>query len=75
MAKILVADDDRDFVKLLKAHLESSGYQTLFAYDGQEALDKILRAVAEKDPSLRHVAVLALAAYGPRARPALPALL
>ena len=42
---------------------------------GQEALGEILRAVAEKDPSLRHVAVLALAGYGPRARPALPALL
>ena len=39
MAKrILVVDDDREIVRLLRAYLEQNGYQVLVAYDGEGAL-------------------------------------
>ncbi|MBI5631501.1 MAG: response regulator [Elusimicrobia bacterium] len=38
MGKILVVDDEKDSVKLLKYILEKSGHQVLEAYSGQEAL-------------------------------------
>lgn len=38
--KILVADDDKGFVKLLSAFLVKSGYDVVAAYDGAEALKK-----------------------------------
>jgi len=38
--KILIVDDERDFVEMLKVRLESSGYEVDVAYDGQEGLDK-----------------------------------
>ncbi|MCF7908243.1 MAG: response regulator [Candidatus Omnitrophica bacterium] len=38
--KILVVDDEAALVEMLKMRLEASGYDVLFAYDGQEALDK-----------------------------------
>ena len=34
---ILIAEDDRDIVQLLKLYLESSGYRTVAASDGEEA--------------------------------------
>jgi two-component system alkaline phosphatase synthesis response regulator PhoP len=43
MAKrVLVVDDDREIVRLLRAYLERDGYQVLLAYDGERAL-QILR--------------------------------
>ncbi|NLE65393.1 MAG: response regulator [Elusimicrobia bacterium] len=39
--KILIADDDRTLVKLLEATLQDAGYETVVAYDGEEALGKI----------------------------------
>jgi two-component system, OmpR family, response regulator VicR len=39
--KILVADDDRSVITLLKNALESKGYLVITASNGQEALDKI----------------------------------
>lgn len=36
---ILIAEDDKDIVELLKLYLESSGYSVLTAYDGEEAYD------------------------------------
>jgi two-component system alkaline phosphatase synthesis response regulator PhoP len=36
--RILVVDDDRAIVRLVRAYLEQSGYQVLVAYDGDEAL-------------------------------------
>ncbi|GAH74270.1 unnamed protein product, partial [marine sediment metagenome] len=39
--KILVVDDDRNNVRLLKKQLESFGYYILVAYDGMEAIEKI----------------------------------
>jgi CheY-like chemotaxis protein len=39
VAKILVVDDERDVVELLKFLLEKDGYQVVTAYNGREALD------------------------------------
>jgi two-component system alkaline phosphatase synthesis response regulator PhoP len=36
--RILVVDDDRAIVRLVRAYLEQAGYQVLVAYDGAEAL-------------------------------------
>ena len=43
--RILVIDDDEDYVKFLRLFLEEHGYATIAAYDGQEGLS---RALAEK---------------------------
>jgi DNA-binding response OmpR family regulator len=41
MAKrILIVDDEKDLVDILKARLEIEGYEVLTAYDGQEGLEK-----------------------------------
>ena len=40
-AKILIADDNPDNIRLLSVRLQSEGYQFVTAYDGQETLDKI----------------------------------
>src|SRR3954470_2008994 len=37
--KILVVDDDRKTVALLKLYLEKDGYQVLAAHDGRQALE------------------------------------
>ncbi len=37
--RILVVDDDRKIVDLVKAYLEKDGYRVLTAYDGLQALD------------------------------------
>lgn len=37
--KILIADDDRDFVKTLRSRLEIEGYETLCAYEGVRAVE------------------------------------
>lgn len=36
--RILVVDDDREIVRLLRAYLEQAGYQVFIAYDGDTAL-------------------------------------
>ena len=41
--KILIVDDEPDVVTVVKIRLESAGYQTITAKDGQEALDKTYR--------------------------------
>jgi two-component system alkaline phosphatase synthesis response regulator PhoP len=43
MDRILVVDDDRDIVRLVRSYLEKAGYEILTAYDGETAL-QILRA-------------------------------
>ena len=35
---ILVVDDDREIVRLLRGYLVQAGFQVLTAYDGEEAL-------------------------------------
>lgn len=41
--RILVVDDDRDVVRLLRAYLEQAGYEVLVAYDGETALHNLRR--------------------------------
>jgi two-component system alkaline phosphatase synthesis response regulator PhoP len=41
--RILVVDDDREIVRLLRAYLEQAGYQIFAAYDGETALHIIRR--------------------------------
>ena len=46
--KILLVDDDPDFVEAVKVIVESGGYDVRIAYDGEEGLE----AVAEEKPDL-----------------------
>jgi two-component system, OmpR family, alkaline phosphatase synthesis response regulator PhoP len=41
--RILVVDDDREIVRLVRAYLEQSGYEVLTAYDGETALHCLRR--------------------------------
>ncbi len=38
--KVLIIDDEKDFVGLLKEKFELEGYEVLTAFDGEEALTK-----------------------------------
>lgn len=38
--KILIADDEPDFIELISMRLEVNGYDVISAKDGQEAIDK-----------------------------------
>lgn len=40
---ILVVDDDKEIVRLVRAYLEKAGYQVLTAYDGESALHILRR--------------------------------
>lgn len=46
--KVLLVDDDPDFVEAVKVIVESGGYEVSVAYDGAEGLE----AVAEVQPDL-----------------------
>ncbi len=37
--KILIVDDEKPIVDILKYNLEKEGFSTVFAYDGEEAID------------------------------------
>lgn len=41
--KVLVIDDKKDLVKVIKVNLEHEGYRVETAYDGEEALSKVAR--------------------------------
>ena len=41
--RILVVDDDRGIVRLVRAYLEQAGFQVLTAYDGETALHTLRR--------------------------------
>ncbi len=41
-SKILVVDDERPIVEILKINLEKNGYKVLCAYDGEAAVEKAL---------------------------------
>ena len=45
MARVLIVDDDRSIVRMLRLILHTSGFEVSIAYDGVEALDEI-----ERDP-------------------------
>ena len=38
---VLIAEDDKDIVELLKLYLESNGFIVSVSYDGLEALSKL----------------------------------
>ena len=40
MARVLVVDDERDVVELVKFLLERDGHQVIEAFNGREALEK-----------------------------------
>ncbi len=42
--RILVVDDDRSIVKVLRGYLEQAGYQVLTAGDGETALSRRCRS-------------------------------
>ncbi|MEZ4660735.1 MAG: response regulator transcription factor [Caldilineaceae bacterium] len=42
--RILVVDDDREIVRLLRGYLAQAGFQVLTAYDGEEALHALRQA-------------------------------
>lgn len=46
--KVLLVDDDPDFVEAVKVIVESGGYEVRVAYDGKEGLE----AVAEEKPDI-----------------------
>lgn len=48
MATILVADDDPDFVEIMRWVLQAEGYEVITASDGESAV----RAVRERGPDL-----------------------
>ena len=41
MYKILICDDEKDIVSALKIYLEAEGYETVLAYNGFEAINKL----------------------------------
>ena len=43
MARILVVDDDKKIVRLVRSYLEQANYQVLTAHDGETALHAIRR--------------------------------
>lgn len=40
--KILACDDEKNIVRLIQVNLERAGYNVITAYDGKEALHKVL---------------------------------
>ena len=47
MKKILVVDDEKKIVDIVKAYLEREGYQVAAAYDGESALNLIAREIPD----------------------------
>jgi two-component system OmpR family response regulator len=45
--KILVVDDEKKIVEILRAYLEKEGYSVIAAYDGREALDATWREIPD----------------------------
>ena len=41
--RILVVDDDKEVVRLIRAYLEQAGYEVLVAYDGETAVHNLRR--------------------------------
>jgi len=44
MAKILLVDDDDDFVQINKALLEKEGHQVIFAYNPREGMENLKKS-------------------------------
>ncbi len=43
MATILIVDDEKPIVEILQYNLEKEGYRVITAFDGEEALDKVMQ--------------------------------
>ena len=43
--RILVVDDDREVVRLMRAYLEQAGYEVLVAYEGETAVHTLADAL------------------------------
>ena len=43
MYNVLVCDDERDIVSALQIYLESDGYRVYTAFNGEEALDVVMK--------------------------------
>ncbi|HNS40973.1 MAG TPA: response regulator, partial [Promineifilum sp.] len=43
MRRILVVDDDREVVRLIRAYLEQAGFDVFAAYDGETAIHSLRR--------------------------------
>ncbi len=41
--RVLVVDDDKEVVRLMRAYLEQAGYEVLVAYDGETAIHNLRR--------------------------------
>jgi two-component system, OmpR family, phosphate regulon response regulator PhoB len=44
---VLIVDDERDLVRLLEFNLQEAGFETLAAYTGEEALQKVRQRVPD----------------------------
>jgi len=42
-AKILIVDDEKNIVDILRFNLQKEGFETMEAYDGREAIEKAIR--------------------------------
>lgn len=45
--KILIVDDEKDIVELLEFNLETEGYKTITAFDGEEAIKKAITSTPD----------------------------
>jgi DNA-binding NtrC family response regulator len=45
ISKVLIVDDDRDIVDIVRTSLEKEGLPTIGVYSGQEALEEISRSI------------------------------
>ena len=50
--KIMIVDDTKDTVELVKKILKSEGYNTIIAFNGREALDKLRSVKDDEKPDL-----------------------
>ncbi len=58
MAKILVVDDERDVVTLVKFVLQKEGHQVIEAYNGAQALEKLGVKPAKSDTELPDLIIM-----------------
>ncbi len=49
MPKVMIVDDEKDLVYLLKVVLEKDGFDVMQAIDGKEAYEKLLAIVNKED--------------------------
>ena len=55
--KILIVDDDHDFVDAVQAVVEDGGYDVEVAYDGKQALEKVKARVDQRSPKHKIVSI------------------